>query len=426
MDEKEQKALLDKIKSEVTAEMEKQKGLTKEDVENIVKEAAKANPGLDAEKLKELNEDIADLKKVSEKVNNLGKIQKEENKNYKTIIKSVFDKEGFEANVRKVYEAGSGTYDVSKVVGNVTTANVTTDSGGIALLDYLNADDISGLKLRDTFIEQFATVTRTSKPVYTYAEWIPGEGDADARTEGATKPQVDHDLKVTTETPIKVPAYEVLTEEAISDVDRMESTAREVILKRVLLKRQKVILFGSDAAAGVPAHTGLTEAAPTFSRAAGVDPSLPAAQFNEYVAVAAAILQVKMAQNHVDDIDFMPNVIFLNPVDVYNMKLTREGSDGTYLFPNMTLLQQNQIEGIRVVERKEIPAGSVLVGDFTRLNIVNYIDFAIKMGWINAQFIENQFTMLGESRFYSFVKTQDQKAFVYDTFANISTALQAI
>lgn len=175
MDEKEQKALLDKIKGEVTAEMEKHKGLTKEDVENIVKEAAKANPGLDADKLKELNEDIEDLKKVAEKVNNLGKIQKEENKNYKGIVKSMFDRDNLSQDLKKIYESRSGVIDVSKAVGNVTTANITTDTGGNALLDYLNADDISNMRLRDTFIEQYATVTRTSKPVYTYAEWVPGE-----------------------------------------------------------------------------------------------------------------------------------------------------------------------------------------------------------------------------------------------------------
>ena len=59
----------------------------------------------------------------------------------------------------------------------------------------------------------------------------------------------------------------------------------------------------------------------------------------------------------------------------------------------------------------------------SKYNVINYIPFAITLGWINDQFITNQFTMVGESRFYAFVKNLDQQAFIYDDIATVKAAI---
>jgi hypothetical protein len=49
--------------------------------------------------------------------------------------------------------------------------------------------------------------------------------------------------------------------------------------------------------------------------------------------------------------------------------------------------------------------------------------YTVKIGWINDDFIKNQFCIVGESRFHAFVKKLDEQAFIYDTIATIKTAI---
>ena len=67
----------------------------------------------------------------------------------------------------------------------------------------------------------------------------------------------------------------------------------------------------------------------------------------------------------------------------------------------------------------------MLIGDFTKLEVINYIDYAVKIGWINDDFIKNQFVMLGEGRFFVLVRELDKLAFIYDDVATIITGITA-
>jgi len=61
----------------------------------------------------------------------------------------------------------------------------------------------------------------------------------------------------------------------------------------------------------------------------------------------------------------------------------------------------------------------------TKYNVVNYVPFSVRIGWINDQFITNKFTMVGESRYFQYVKNLDQAAFVYDDIATVKAAITA-
>ena len=77
------------------------------------------------------------------------------------------------------------------------------------------------------------------------------------------------------------------------------------------------------------------------------------------------------------------------------------------------------LAGVKIIPNPDITAGQILVGDFTKLNIKNYIDYSVRLGWTGTQFIENEFTMVGETRYFAYIKTLDLKAFVYDAIADI-------
>lgn len=338
---------------------------------------------------------------------------------FKEMIKSAFSREGLAADIKKMYDNRSGILDVTKVVGNVTTANVTTTSGGIALLDMLNADEVRDIILQTPFIEEFANVSSTNQAVYTYVDYVPGEGDMTYLSEGGTKQQLDLDVTVKTVTPVKVAGYEILTEEAVTDIPRMESNARNLLFKRYLLKRQNGILFGTGQN---NEPSGVTTIAAAFNPASWVGAKVDTPNLHDVIIALAN--QIYTTFSYTDDVEYYPNVAFVNPADFAALRTAKEGN-GAYLFPSFTLYGGSTIDGIRVIPKSKIPSGYILMGDFTKLNIIDYIAYSVRIGWINDQFIKNLFTMLGEGRFYTYVKTLDQRAFVYDQITTVIAGITA-
>lgn len=425
MEEKE-KELLSKVKQEATSavveEMKKHKSLSKDDVQGIIDEAVKGFKELKPEEITALKQDLGDLKNLAEKFNNFNKIEASNVKmdRNEAITKSIL-REGLGSELRKTYDRKSGVVkifdshpdEILKAVGNITTANATTDSGGIALLDMINAEFYREINLQVPVIEQFASVTRTSKPVLNVAEFVAGEGDAAVVAQGAAKPQLDLDIQNSQYSPIKVAGYQVFTEEAWDDIPRLQTAARDYLMRKVMLKRQDQIL------------TIVQTAASAFDDASWTGDNLATsgagdANLYDYIVAAASMIYGKT--NYADEGLAYPNAVFLNPKDIANLRL-KKTADGQYLYPMTSLQGTPAVDGIRVVATPQITAGYMLMGDFTKLNIVNYKDYRVELGWINDQFITNHFTMVGESRFYAYIEDLQARAFVYDTLANIRTAI---
>lgn len=70
-----------------------------------------------------------------------------------------------------------------------------------------------------------------------------------------------------------------------------------------------------------------------------------------------------------------------------------------------------------------IPVGKVFVADMKKYNITDYTSYTVQIGWVNDDFIKNQFVILGESRFHAFIKKHDLRAFIYDDIATVKTAI---
>jgi hypothetical protein len=353
-------------------------------------------------------------------------------KSWKNNIEKFWNDENVQKRISETYKNGSGFTKVfggedefvNKVVGNVTTSSVSTDSGGNAMLDLVSADDLVGLNLRDPFIENYATVTRTSKPVYTYADYKPKDGDAGFTAEAAAKSQVDLQVVVKTIAPKKATAYEIMSEEALTDIPRLQSESQNLLLRKVLLKRQYGILFG-DTTGDTP--NGVINQANAFDGASWTGDKVT--DVNLYDVIVAIANQIYNTHNYTDEQHYYPNLAVLNPSTIAALKL-KKNEFGMYLFPAFQLVGAKgntiNIDGITVLPQRDIPAAKILVGDFTKLRIINYVDYSNKMGWINDQFIKNLFTMLGESRFYTVIKSLDKAAFIYDDIADVVDGIKSV
>lgn len=346
-------------------------------------------------------------------------------KTIKETTNAAFTKEKMD-RIKAIADEGSGSMfllgkeDANKV-GNINTGVVSTDTGGNAILDLINADDLASMNLQSPFIENFASVTRTSKPTYTYADYKPNTGDAGFTAEEGAKSQMDLKLDVKTVGPKKATGYEILSEEAIQDIPRLQSEASSHILKKVLLKRQNGIIFG-DGTGNTP--IGVVNKAKAFDPATwSANPLDKVKDPNLFDCIMAAANQIFVSENYTDEEQYFPNVAFLNPKDLAAMKL-KKNEFGMYLFPQLQLGgKQNAVEGLQLVAKKQIPVGKLLIGDFTKLRIINYIDYTVRMGFINDQMIHNLFTMLGETRFFTVIKSLDEIAFVYDDISDIAAGI---
>lgn len=308
--------------------------------------------------------------------------------------------------------------EIDKAVGDIMRAN-----GLIGTVPAWNDVQLPDVMLRnDNPMLGFANNYRTRSASQPYSEITGHEGDALAVGEGLIKPQIDFDWVTNYATPYKVAAYEVLSEEVVDDIPRMMSVAKGFLKQKHDLKKVNYVYFGD----GVTVNPkGATVYASAFTPDAGLTGKLPLNSANIMDVINAAILSVWNAPSIVDGIQVEPNLVMMNPTDFTLEFVMAKNADGLPLYPQAMMFNRVTIGGVTIVPWVTIPAGKIFVSDMKKYNIGNYIPYFIKIGWINDQLIKNLFTIVGESRFFAYVKSQDENAFMYDDVGTIRDSIEA-
>jgi hypothetical protein len=334
------------------------------------------------------------------------------------VAKAVVAKQ---AEILSILKAGSGSIeiDVTKVVGDITTGSGTLPVAAPVAVGTQLAP-LQNVNLRNLSVEQFMTVLATSNgSSYAYTESIPKDGDYTFVNEGASKPQIDFKWETRWATPKKIAAWMKLTEESVKDVVGLESVARDFLRKKHDLKKAKALLFGTGAG---DEPTGATVYGRVFS-AGGMALAIQSPNFMD--VVNAAIVDIATTHNYEDETPYRANMVMVNSVDFFLQVVSAKTEEGVPLYPTAGLFNQVVIGGVTIVPDESIPAGKIFVADLGKFNITNYVPYMVKVGWINDDFIKNQFVILGESRFHQFVKKLDEQAFIYDDIATIKAAITA-
>ncbi len=305
-----------------------------------------------------------------------------------------------------------------KAVGDIGTGSGTNATAAPASLH----NNLGHFNLRDdSSLINLTSVTSTNSPALGYTELTPKEGGYAFVAEAGTKPQTDFSWVNRFATPHKAAAYEVLSEESVTDVARLESVAREYLRKTHNLFKADAIYFG-DGTGNNP--TGATVSGRTFVSTSMVD-VFAAGTSNFMDVVNAIITDIYRTQAFTDEAHYMPNIVLVNPIDFFINLVGAKDGNGLPLYPQAGLFNQVSIGGVTIRPWVKIPVGKIFVADMTKMNVVNYVPFSIRVGWINDQFITNQFTMVGESRYYQYIKNLDLAAFVYDDIATVQAAITA-
>jgi hypothetical protein len=318
--------------------------------------------------------------------------------------------------IKEIAKNQNGVVEIQlKAVGNITT---TTGTNAVPLaINGTQQAPLTNINLREIGILPYTTNLNTSVASYPYTEAKPKDGDYGFVAEGALKPQIDFTWETNYANPKKIAAWMRLTMESVQDVVGLESVARDFLQKKHNLKKSKAILFGTGIG---DEPKGATTYGRVFSAGAL---ALKVEKPNFMDVINAAITDIATTHNYEDEIPYLANFVGVSPNDFFINLVSAKDADGRPLYPTATLFNMVQIGGVTIWADESIPAGKIFVADMSKYNTTNYMGYTVRVGYINDDFIKNQFVILGESRFHSFVKKLDEQAFIYDNIATIKTAI---
>jgi len=387
--------------------------------EGLTNELADINKGTEKLASKDtvlkLHEDIKTQGEALVEINE--KLQQRETDDFGKEINSWLTEK--HQDIQDLYEKGSGNMLFTpKAVGDMSTASGTStgaDANQNARLNNVNLrNDQKLINLAQSF--------NTDQMSFPYTEVAPKEGGYAGVAEGGTKPQIDHAWVTRYATPKKIAAYEILSEEVIRDIPRMESVAKDFLKKKHDLFKANQMYFGDGTGAN---PSGATVYGRVFSAGAMADAfALGGSNFMD--VLNACVTDIYETHNFVDESSYEADIAMISPTDYFLNISAAKDTRGLPLFPQASLFSDVKIGAAKVMPWAKIPAGKIFVGDMSKYNITNWVPYSVRIGWINAQFISNEFTMVGESRFHAFVKNFDQQAFIYDDIATIVLGLEAV
>lgn len=230
--------------------------------------------------------------------------------------------------------------------------------------------------------------------------------------EGASKPEATYTWEWKYLPIEKVAVSTTLTMETVdyawlrADVD--------ALMNRDLMLRINGQLYTGDGS--TPNIKGLYTYAGAFSNtnyaAKVTDPNL----FDLAYAVSNSIVNIGGGK-------YMPNFVAMNPVDIY-MYDVQKAADGHYILPPFVSSDGKMIKGLSVIEDANVTVNTMVVGDTNYASIVELGGIELSTGYVNTQFVENEFTLLAEKRMAFYIKDQDVTGFKKVT--DIAAAIAAL
>lgn len=141
---------------------------------------------------------------------------------------------------------------------------------------------------------------------------------------------------------------------------------------------------------------------------------------NEFDAIRAAIMQLRQAEYNAN------LAVFINPASGAAMDMPKN-SDGVYLLPPFISSNGTIVKGCPVYESNLVTAGDLLVGDFSKDLLMMKKGITIKFFDQNEDdALYDRSTITVSCRAVNRIKTPDYNAFVYDSFADIISALEKV
>lgn len=222
---------------------------------------------------------------------------------------------------------------------------------------------------------------------------------------------------------VKIADSAVVSNEMLEDYDYAMSEVMELLQFNIPNIRDSYIYSGTGLNSQLLGITA-TDVAKTFAVPTGVE----AIQNPDSVDVlATAVLQVMLGNSATDtaSIGFAPTAIVINPIDLHNLKLIRDG-EGRFKYPELWMPTPT-VAGVPLRVSTRMAVGSYLVGDFSYAKYFAARGLNIRMWDQNGtDAVYDRVTFTASERGVLRIKSHDKFAFVKGTFAAGKTALENI
>jgi HK97 family phage major capsid protein len=416
--EKAEKALVDKINGEVKNLVEEYKKADAEGRKALEEKLAKAEKDLaemqekhksaDGFKYKEMTDTVKDL---TEKVKALKEVAAQPKSGYKSIETQIREAiTARKAEWDKFAKEKQGSFELELDMKAATTMTVAANAGSYVPFPEL-IPGLTDLARNKPFLENYVNKSNTASAKIVWMDKRTPEGNAGFIAEGVVKPLIDFNIVPTSSDAKKVADKIKVSTEMLEDIPFIEAEIRNELKYQIDIAVDTALLSGDGIGAnlkGIDTYAG----GYVLLTITTTDP-------NNADAIRAAAAQI-------NSLNFQANYAFINPIDAANMDLTKANDSGVYMLPPFVTADGRKIGGVQIIETNQIPVGYLLIGDMTKYNVRDYKPFTIKFGWVNDDFEKNLVTIIGERRLHAYMSDNNTGAFIYDTFANIKTAIGTV
>lgn len=258
----------------------------------------------------------------------------------------------------------------------------------------------------------YITKGRTNSNTYVWVNKTNPLGAAAFIGPGVPKPGISLELKAEISVSKKIAVSAKAGTEVLQDIDGMTTFIEQELRYQLNIEANSKLMTGVNSST-VPAGVQTLSVAFTQTGIATTNP-------NYMDAIRAVIGQLRSG--------WLQGAItfFINSVDSTNMDLSKASSSGVYMLPPFVTSDGRTISGATIVEDNNVPVGHFQAAMLQYYRILIYKDFMVTWGWENDDFTKNLVTAVAEMRIHQFFNDQYTGAFVYDTFANVQTAITAV
>lgn len=255
----------------------------------------------------------------------------------------------------------------------------------------------------------YLTKGRTGAATYYWMNKTNPQGAAGWLAPGTPKPGISLAMAVENSVAKKIADSAKAATELLDDIEGMATFIEQELLYQVMIKVNATLMNGV-ASSTVPA--GIQTLSEAYSLT-----SIHTPNPNFMDAIRAAVAQLRSGWL------VAPITVFINSIDAANMDLTKANNSGVYLLPPFVTSNGRTIGGATIVEDNNVPVGYFQAAMLRFYRILMYKDFTVTWGWENDDFTKNLVTAVGELRLHQFFNDQYTGAFLYDSFANVMTAI---
>lgn len=294
----------------------------------------------------------------------------------------------------------------TKTVGTMTPS-VSATGGAIP---YQFIPGITPIADIQPFLVDLIGIKPTTSPTIYWSNKTNREGTTAFVADTGTLAQIDFVVTAEASTAKNVGAFIKIHENMMNDIPYITSEIQSELLFQVNHLCDSEVLSGT----GLTVHLkGITVYAATGFSLTTLKIKSP----NTYDAILAAATQIKT-------LNFMPNIVLLNPIDYANMVGAKDNQAGYVLPPFATAA--GQVVGLTVYQSNLITAGDVIVMDSTKCNIYELGNMVVEAGFEGSDFKDMTRTFRAYRRLHHFISDNNTGAFVYDTIDDIKAAITEI